>query len=589
MKYTNEQISYIKDAKITENIFLNACPGSGKTETIAQRVANEIESWSNFPSGIAVLSFTKSAAKEIEHRIKKKIKGQSTYPHFIGTFDSFILKNIVNPLAKDISKYEGDKGDYSFKVVNYNSQLFFLTNRKYGYSFQKISGHHVEIDGRTGDFKFHTPDQKLNRALNNITFDQSQKKDIFDAKKRCRDAGFLTHKDIEYLAESILNERANTQEYAKKIAKRFPLVIVDECQDLSFEQLNILRAIMLNGAKLHFIGDLNQSIYEFRGVDPDNIIEFISENNFQEIRLTKNFRSCQKIVNIATNIMKSDPIVANFESLNPSCFVLQYDNSPSEVIHRFDELTKEYTNRVIVARGHQTLKQLFIVDSTPKLAAEFLLSSILNFDEASYTSINQSLIEFSEFIKNKVQLETKSSDYNCPQVIESELDWRLFLYNSIQYLLNNDLKLDSCTWTDWSKKVNAVIINLHKQEFVLPEIYEALEKSNFRIKSPSNKASVCISNFRREDTVSNISFRKSTIHGVKGETHEATMLISNPTRNGDGTHWSHWIRDKTSEAARFAYVASSRPKHILVWGVKKLKSSEKTELKSLGFEILDIK
>ena len=118
MKYTVEQLDYIERAKITENVFLNACPGSGKTETIAQRVANEIESWANFPSGIAVLSFTKSAAKEIEHRIKEKIKGQSTYPHFIGTFDSFILKNIVNPLSKDISKYEGDNGDYSFKVIN---------------------------------------------------------------------------------------------------------------------------------------------------------------------------------------------------------------------------------------------------------------------------------------------------------------------------------------------------------------------------------------------------------------------------------------------------------------------------------------
>ena len=127
MKYTDEQFDYIERAKTTENVFLNACPGSGKTETIAQRVANEIESWANFPSGIAVLSFTKSAAKEIEHRIKEKIKGQSTYPHFIGTFDSFILKNIVNPLAKDISKYKGDNGDYSFKVVNYDSQLFFLT------------------------------------------------------------------------------------------------------------------------------------------------------------------------------------------------------------------------------------------------------------------------------------------------------------------------------------------------------------------------------------------------------------------------------------------------------------------------------
>ncbi|MDC4644216.1 UvrD-helicase domain-containing protein, partial [Acinetobacter baumannii] len=83
MKYTNEQLDYIERAKITDNIFLNACPGSGKTETIAQRVANEIESWGSFPSGIAVLSFTKSAAKEIEHRIKEKIKGQTIYPHFI--------------------------------------------------------------------------------------------------------------------------------------------------------------------------------------------------------------------------------------------------------------------------------------------------------------------------------------------------------------------------------------------------------------------------------------------------------------------------------------------------------------------------
>ncbi|NAR62180.1 AAA family ATPase [Acinetobacter haemolyticus] len=83
MKFTDEQLHYIERTQITENIFLNACPGSGKTETIAQRVANEVESWANFPSGIAVLSFTKSAAKEIEHRIKEKIDNNTTYPHLM--------------------------------------------------------------------------------------------------------------------------------------------------------------------------------------------------------------------------------------------------------------------------------------------------------------------------------------------------------------------------------------------------------------------------------------------------------------------------------------------------------------------------
>ena len=426
MKYTDEQFDYIKRTKITENVFLNACPGSGKTETIAQRVANEIESWANFPSGIAVLSFTKSAAKEIEHRIKEKIKGQSTYPHFIGTFDSFILKNIVNPLAKDISKYEGDNGDYSFKVVNYNSQLFYLTEYPHGY--QKISGHQVEIDNRTGRFKFHLPNQDANRALNAMVLEQWRKDDIYRAKKKCRDAGFLTHKDIEYLAESALTTRTITQDYAKKLATRFQLIIVDECQDLSFEQLIILKAMMLNGTKLHFVGDLNQAIYEFRDVDPNDIINFITDNGFREIQLTKNFRSCQKIVNIATNIMKSGSIEADFTSTKQSCFVLQYQDSPSEVISQFNELTKQYSNRVLVARGHQTLNQLSVVDSRPEKPAEFLLSSILNFDKTSYISINQSLIDFSEYIKNKVKLETKSNDYNCPQIIESELEWRLFLY-----------------------------------------------------------------------------------------------------------------------------------------------------------------
>lgn len=585
MQFTDEQLSYINDVKITDNIFLKACPGSGKTETIAQRVANEIENWTNYPSGIAVLSFTKSAAKEIEHRIKEKIKDQTTYPHFIGTFDSFILKNIVNPLSKDISKYKGVDGDYSFNLVNYDSQLFFLT--KYRHGFQKISGHHVEIDGRTNVFKFHTPDQIRNKALNAMVFQDWQIKDIYDAKNRCLDAGFLTHKDVEYLTEAILTDRPNTKDYAIKLAKRFQLIIIDECQDLSFEQLNILKAMLENGAKLHFVGDLNQSIYDFRDVDPKDIIKFISDNNFQEIQLTKNFRSCQKIVNIATNIMGSAPIEAHFESELQSCLVLQYTNTPSEIIPHFVQLTNQYNNRVIVARGHQTLNQLSISDSTPTLAAEFLLSSLINFDETSYVSINNSLINFSKYLKEKVKLETKSSDYGCPQLIDSELVWKLFLYDSIQYLIKNNLKSENCTWSNWCKAVNATVINLHEQKFVPHELYQLLCNSNLKIRSPNMKAETCVSKYLLKSNAHQISFRKSTIHGVKGETHDATMLISNPTRNGDGTHWTHWVKDSTSEASRFAYVASSRPKHMLIWCVKKLIASEKKQLEKLGFQILD--
>lgn len=46
-----------------------------------------------------------------------------------------------------------------------------------------------------------------------------------------------------------------------------------------------------------------------------------------------------------------------------------------------------------------------------------------------------------------------------------------------------------------------------------------------------------------------------------------------------------YLRDRTSEAARFAYVASSRPKHVLIWAVKKLKAEDRLVLEGLGFEL----
>ena len=53
--------------------------------------------------------------------------------------------------------------------------------------------------------------------------------------------------------------------------------------------------MMLNGTKLHFVGDLNQAIYEFRDVNPNDIKQFISDNSFREVRLTKTFEAVKKL------------------------------------------------------------------------------------------------------------------------------------------------------------------------------------------------------------------------------------------------------------------------------------------------------
>jgi hypothetical protein len=78
--------------------------------------------------------------------------------------------------------------------------------------------------------------------------------------------------------------------------------------------------------------------------------------------------------------------------------------------------------------------------------------------------------------------------------------------------------------------------------------------------------------------------RYATIHQVKGETHDVTVVVSS-LKSGSQSHWKDWLKDPLSEAARFAYVASSRPRHLLIWGVKVLKPNEKQRMVELGFDI----
>jgi len=80
------------------------------------------------------------------------------------------------------------------------------------------------------------------------------------------------------------------------------------------------------------------------------------------------------------------------------------------------------------------------------------------------------------------------------------------------------------------------------------------------------------------------SIRITTIHSVKGQTVEAMMLVSAPTKQGttDG-HWTQWIENSQSEAARLAYVASSRPRQLLAWAIPESDAEQKAQLEHLGF------
>ena len=379
------------------------------------------------------------------------------------------------------------------------------------------------------------------------------------------------------------------KEFCQNLARRFPLIIIDECQDLSQIQLLILEKLTDVGVKLHFIGDLNQSIYEFRNSDPKIILDFINDLKFESFHLTKNHRSVQSIVNLCTKLVSGNKVQGRKVSNNNSCVVLEYSSCPTEVLPTYTRLSKHYKNSVIVARGHSTLNK-FNTSASKLNEIQKLALAIVLFDQTKFDRLEESINLFSHYLRTLIKENIKPLSFNCPDSIDSPLMWRVFLYKALLYLVEDNLNDATLTWKAWSGKAKLRLRNMIDQPFVSDDIAISLNALlHINIRSPNKLGGESLEVSLKVVKNSSSSLRKETVHQVKGETHDASMLVSSPGRQGGvGANWKEWLDDPNSEAARLAYVASSRPKELLIWAVKQLKPKEKEQLKDVGFLVMPL-
>jgi superfamily I DNA/RNA helicase len=578
---SEEQRGYL-GSSIEENIYLEACPGSGKTEVIAAKVAREIEDWQGYPGGIALLSFANSAANELKARlIAHQQRAPVAYPHWVSTIDSFILNCIVAPVAHRLTGYAGKDGDFRLRLVDSSSTVYLKT--KYAIEHIRVPASQYDFDLATDKFVFRTGEPGLDRKLNAVVLADWQLRDLRDAKTRFKAAGFATYRDVEHLAIQILQE-AKLSAFCTRLALRYPFLVIDECQDLSVEQLTVLEGLLGLGVKMHIVGDLNQSIYGFRHADPARVMCFIRDHGFTCLQLRQNFRSSQAIVDLCSELVPGNKIHGN-PAIQPAApVIVEYDDCPSEAMPLFMSLSDSYANRVIVSRGHSTLNRFCSgandLNDTERLA----LACALAGNDSAF-AIQKSLALFGGWLASKLGYSAKPNSFHCPVDVESELEWRLFLHQALVFVTSADASVAGQHWRGWCRLAKARLNELPMQTFVIADIAMAIAPlAELGLRSPSGLGEQLVTQRLSMVALHQSRIRLATIHEIKGETHEATMLVS-ASRRGDQSHWADWIGDKNLEAARLAYVASSRPKNLLVWAVKKLKVAERTTLQQLGFEI----
>lgn len=602
---SQEQLVYVLSS-IRTNTFLQACPGSGKTEVVGLKTAYEMANWDRECGGIAVLTFTNTAKDVITERVGQFLGiEKSGYPHFIGTIDSWLHGYVAHPFGSSLTGYEGNEGDCSLRVVDHSSRSSFLNAFSTRYNLNqtgKVLANQYYFDAETNKMIFSAASRSLDSSRNSMVLEQWQIDDLWNAKKSFWKAGFCTYEDVELMCLRLLSKNARLTE---ALARRFPLILIDECQDLSWIQLRIFDGLKRKGAVLHLIGDLNQSIYEFKRVDPTKVQEFVADNRFNVVSLSNNFRSCQQIVDLCHNIVQSNfPITGQLDRrLDHPCICVPYKKAETMALVPWfqgylKEIGVDIDKSAIVTRNWRNVSLLRPsgnrnIDNYQKRLAMAVHLCQTDCSQA----VNDSMKYLGEFFAEKYFSDTpcNSGKYFCPECVVSSIEWRQFLSHVLEECSQNELVRDlGQTWAEWVKTIKKCFGEIARQHMPILESHckgaaptlPDLDGSAFRV--PNNLGNSPVVDSLVSCRVARPQIQITTIHSIKGQTLDAVLVVSAPTKQGttDG-HWTQWLDDRGSAASRLAYVASSRPRHLLAWAVPEPVTNAVNQLTKLGFSMLE--
>jgi DNA helicase-2/ATP-dependent DNA helicase PcrA len=294
MKLTTEQRAAIEH---DGHVLLSACPGSGKTRVIISKLLRAIDRLRGTPRAAACITYTNAAVQEIEVRLRRHLQvGDEAYFE-ISTIHGFCLQYIFRPFAYRVKGYER-----GCQVLTQDSPTFL--------SFVKaVTTESSRFNLRQADY-----DEFANILINEsgepigapITSGGVSKKEAKRYWQMIREAGYADFALIVYLSLQLLRRFPEIADY---VASRFAFILIDEFQDTSDLQVEILSVIAQRQRSQFFlVGDPHQSIFSFAGARPDLAALFAARINAEtNLSLSGNFRSSPKVIAHAEKLIPRTP------------------------------------------------------------------------------------------------------------------------------------------------------------------------------------------------------------------------------------------------------------------------------------------
>ena len=645
----DERISVLE---AMHSIDVQACPGSGKTTLIATKLILLAKKWPFQYQGICVLSHTNVAKNEIIDRLKKSKTPEAqrllSYPHFIGTIQEFVGKYVAFPFIRSLGiRINHVDTDNCVKLIYANLQRgtrTYIDNRSQ-YS-NVLYDFDLKLDGLSLDINVPTFPNGSNSASFN---------DLKAVRERMIAEGYFFYKDIYVFAELAVVDNGDVK---SALRNRFPCIFIDEMQDTQKYQDELLQKLFPLTEAVPIVqryGDPDQAIFHGIGGEEPNESFNGKLTNDMDVVINKSHRFDRKIaekirslsfneVQLETELSEDDLVERNQFSDEGNGFehtvIIFDDQTIGDVVAVFANFisvqfsddykrSDRFSVKVVGGVGNEIdpeADQLKIghywegydkAKSKSKFKEDSLIEAVrycrqsFSSDWAGgYKILSDCILKILRMLGKQDTNGKYFTSTSMRAFLNDRGKWKEYR-QLIYVMIDNNYRIGEEFWA----QVNQVLVLIFDIDDSPDEVTRYLSFSEGEVLSDTVQDEEALISLPENMILHPDGFRieLSTIHGVKGETHDATLVVETknhcfdleammPYLSGElpsNDRPNRQLPDQPNSRRAFKpnqkfirqfYVAMSRPKHLLCLAVHsdRITEPQKQILLDLGWSVKEL-
>ena len=546
---------------------LRACPGSGKTFTVAHRLAKRLSEWEHPHAGIATLSFTNVAHEEISHQLQELgHPAVPSYPHFLGTIDHFVNTWVFLPFGHLVMECQQRPAIVGLYHSVWDPGNEWAWGKTECYKTCHLIDFTYDINGRLTNVKGDRANCPFNKRI------------CSQLKRRFVQRGYANQSDANYWAMKVLEEYPQV---ARSLTRRFPEMIIDEAQDTSDIQMRIVDLLVEQGlAEIMLVGDPDQAIYEWRDAKPEVFRRKISAEGWETLCLTENRRSSQHICNATrgfSTLVNASKAVGDANDFSVLPCIVEYDTTDEGYLKDWlitfcqkHCITPNPDDVAILVRGRALLRRIVGLGKEVNPWNHGVTRLLA---QAGHCRDNGDIKQAMSYLRSAVsRICFGDRSYTRTEVAEQVAetmgtrDWQIGLWQLLRLLPVSDMRL--ADWVRESKSRFEKWFAESNWPIVDPDSFSLAAKQWIGKggKRSTDFLGWPVSSFLTESSYAG-QITVGTIHSAKGKTYEAVLFVV--TSRGKCTTKQLAERPLDDEEIRTAYVAITRPRKVLVVAVPK--------------------